>query len=100
MADRSTAEAFGTAFRVLAKHVSAAKDVFDPVALVALRAAAEEIYDEQDGQGDYTPDQMDADEALVTLGLAAYRPAWDVLDADERDGYDEDDKIICYRGED
>lgn len=100
MADRSTAQAFGAVFGILAKHVAAARDVLGPVALATFQSVAEEIYDTQDGQHDYTPDQMEADEALVVLGLAVYRPAWEVFAEDERDGYEENDEVICYRGDD
>lgn len=58
MADRSAASAFGVVFEILASQVD----------LKAVRGAAEEIFDETVGY-DFSPDQMDCDDALEELGL-------------------------------
>lgn len=58
MADRSAAVAFGDVFEILASQAD----------LRAMTGVAEEIFD-LTSDYDFTPDQMDCDEALETLGL-------------------------------
>lgn len=76
MADRTQARAFGAAFRALAAEYLKCSDnsLLDPCGVRAKNAlvrVAEVIYDGMDG--DFTKDQMEADDACEALGLLIIR---------------------------
>lgn len=70
MSDRSSARAFGTMFRVLATHAEGCGSGGDHE-LQMLQSIARDVWvSDAFRMCDFTHDQMEADEALIKLGLA------------------------------